>query len=107
MATTNPFDLLGDDDVEDPTLFIAAQEQKVATAVATKKIPAAAAAAKPAKLPTKPVPPSQAGKFLVSLSIIFVFAMFLLRMFIVESLVYEFCYAGLLTFCCTLFHVLL
>uniref|UniRef100_A0A7C9EWN6 Hyaluronan/mRNA-binding protein domain-containing protein n=1 Tax=Opuntia streptacantha TaxID=393608 RepID=A0A7C9EWN6_OPUST len=60
MATTNPFDLLGDDDVEDPTLFIAAQEQKVATAVATKKVPAAAAAAKPAKLPTKPVPPSQA-----------------------------------------------
>lgn len=61
MATTNPFDLLGDDDTEDPTLFIAAQELKVAAV--TKKAPAAAtaaAAAKPAKLPTKPVPPSQA-----------------------------------------------
>uniref|UniRef100_A0A803LUH2 Hyaluronan/mRNA-binding protein domain-containing protein n=1 Tax=Chenopodium quinoa TaxID=63459 RepID=A0A803LUH2_CHEQI len=59
MATTNPFNLL-DDDAEDPALLIAAQEQK-AVAV-DKKAPAAAApAAKPAKLPSKPLPPTQAG----------------------------------------------
>lgn len=61
MATTNPFDLLGEDDIEDPSVFIAAQEQK---AVAAKKTPAAGAgnaAGKPAaKLLSKPVPPSQA-----------------------------------------------
>lgn len=58
MATTNPFDLL-DDDAEDPALLIAAQEQKVSAVVAgDKKTPAVAA--KPAKLPTKPLPPSQA-----------------------------------------------
>ncbi|KAL3615520.1 hypothetical protein CASFOL_041181 [Castilleja foliolosa] len=28
MATANPFDLLGDDDAEDPSLLIAAQQQK-------------------------------------------------------------------------------
>lgn len=70
MATANPFDLLGDADVEDPSLFIAAQEQKIAAvaATATKKTPAAAAAkkvpaadaAKGAKFPSKPQPPSQA-----------------------------------------------
>uniref|UniRef100_A0A803L5K6 Hyaluronan/mRNA-binding protein domain-containing protein n=1 Tax=Chenopodium quinoa TaxID=63459 RepID=A0A803L5K6_CHEQI len=59
MATTNPFNLL-DDDAEDPALLIAAQEQK-AVAV-DKKAPAAAApAAKPAKLPSKPLPPTQAA----------------------------------------------
>ncbi|MCD7469062.1 hypothetical protein HAX54_007682 [Datura stramonium] len=64
MATLNPFDLLGDD-AEDPSLFIAAQQQKKATAVAAapKKAPAKAQVqpAKPvAKLPTKPLPPSEA-----------------------------------------------
>ncbi|KAF5744270.1 plasminogen activator inhibitor 1 RNA-binding protein-like [Tripterygium wilfordii] len=64
MATMNPFDLLGDD-AEDPSQLIAAQPQKVAAA--TKKElgqgkPAAAAAQqnKPAKLPSKPLPPAQA-----------------------------------------------
>lgn len=77
MATTNPFDLLGDDDTEDPTQLIAAQQQKVAAAPATKKVPAqnqgkpasqAQTQAQPNKLPnlpTKPVPPSQAGEFFV------------------------------------------
>ena len=53
MSTLNPFDLLGDVDIDDPSQLIAvAQKQKVA---------AAAPAVKPvAKLPTKPVPPSQA-----------------------------------------------
>lgn len=63
MATMNPFDLLGDDDTEDPSLLIAAQ-QKV---VATKKAPTQAkrqplAQPKAAKLPSKPLPPAQAGK---------------------------------------------
>ncbi|KAG6535374.1 hypothetical protein ZIOFF_000340 [Zingiber officinale] len=57
MATDNPFDLLGDNDHDDPSQFIVAH-QKVAAA----KKPAAVAATTPAvaKLPTKPVPPSQA-----------------------------------------------
>ncbi|KAJ6803099.1 RGG repeats nuclear RNA binding protein A-like [Iris pallida] len=60
MATVNPFDLLGDDDNDDPTQLIAAQQQKIATA--TKKAAPAAAGATPAagKLPSKPLPPSQA-----------------------------------------------
>ncbi|XP_042465622.1 RGG repeats nuclear RNA binding protein A-like [Zingiber officinale] len=57
MATDNPFDLLGDNDHDDPSQFIVAH-QKVAAA----KKPAAVAATTPAvaKLPTKPLPPSQA-----------------------------------------------
>lgn len=62
MATTNPFDLLGDDDTEDPSQLIAAQ-QKVAPAAEPKKPPAPAAQpAKLAKLPSKPLPPSRAGE---------------------------------------------
>ncbi|KAK1289878.1 hypothetical protein QJS10_CPB18g00928 [Acorus calamus] len=53
MATMNPFDLLGDDDNEDLTQLI----QKVDTKKASAAPPAAAA---PAKLPSKPVPPTQA-----------------------------------------------
>ncbi|KAF3599358.1 hypothetical protein F2Q69_00033348 [Brassica cretica] len=49
MTTLNPFDLL-DDDIEDPTLLAAAKPLKVEKA----------APAQPAKLPTKPTPPSQA-----------------------------------------------
>ncbi|XP_057805488.1 RGG repeats nuclear RNA binding protein A-like [Salvia miltiorrhiza] len=60
MATANPFDLLGDDDAEDPSLIIAAQQQKVDP----KKTVAPSAAGKQpptqAKLPTKPLPPAQA-----------------------------------------------
>lgn len=68
MATLNPFDLLGDGETEDPSLFIAAQEQKLAAALAAGKAPVAGAgkkaaiadATKGAKFPTKPQPPSQA-----------------------------------------------
>ncbi|XP_019179643.1 PREDICTED: translation initiation factor IF-2-like isoform X2 [Ipomoea nil] len=68
MATMNPFDLLGDDDNEDPLQLLAAQQQKLPTpASAPKKTPGqapakpnAAAAAATAKLPSKPLPPSQA-----------------------------------------------
>ncbi|XP_021903291.1 RGG repeats nuclear RNA binding protein A-like [Carica papaya] len=64
MATMNPFDLLGDVDDEDPSQLIAAQQK----ATATKKLPnqtqakqpPAAAATKPSKLPSKPLPPAQA-----------------------------------------------
>ncbi|XP_022156970.1 RGG repeats nuclear RNA binding protein A-like [Momordica charantia] len=68
MATVNPFDLLGDDDAEDPSQLIAAK-QVAAVAAAPKKGPAhaqakpAASAApqnKPATLPSKPLPPAQA-----------------------------------------------
>lgn len=63
MATTNPFDLLGDDDTDDLTQLIAAQQQKPVPATQPKKpqVPAAQSA-KPAKLPTKPIPPAQAGE---------------------------------------------
>ncbi|GFY90385.1 hyaluronan [Actinidia rufa] len=54
MATVNPFDLLGDDDNDDPSQLIAAQQLKI-----EPKKPAQQA--KPAKLPTKPVPPAQAA----------------------------------------------
>lgn len=63
MATVNPFDLL-DGDAEDPSLFIAAkQATAVAAAAAPKKGPAKAQAQpakSAAKLPTKPLPPSEA-----------------------------------------------
>ncbi|KAM7476253.1 hypothetical protein LguiB_023496 [Lonicera macranthoides] len=61
MATANPFDLLGDDDNDDPSQLIAAQQQKIVP----KKVLAPAQAApapqaKPAKLPSKPAPPALA-----------------------------------------------
>ncbi|PON99730.1 Hyaluronan/mRNA-binding protein [Trema orientale] len=71
MATLNPFDLLGDDDAEDPSQLIAAQKKAAAAAsaaAAPKKGPAQAQSKpasqgqpiKPARLPSKPLPPSQA-----------------------------------------------
>ncbi|EXC02062.1 hypothetical protein L484_024026 [Morus notabilis] len=63
MATANPFDLLLDDDNEDPSLLIAAAQQKLPPAQPKKpQAPAAAQPAKPAKLPSKPLPPAQAVK---------------------------------------------
>lgn len=60
MATMNPFDLLGDDDNDDPSYLIAVHQQKIA---AKKPSVAAAAPVKaPAKLPSKPLPPTQAGE---------------------------------------------
>lgn len=59
MATANPFDLLGDDDAEDPSQLVAAAQLKIdpkKTAAAGKQPPP------PAKLPTKPLPPAQAGE---------------------------------------------
>lgn len=62
MATTNSFDLLGDDDNDDPTQLV----QKLPPPVKKSPTPAPAAAAaqpaKSAKLPSKPLPPAQAGK---------------------------------------------
>ncbi|XP_047338782.1 RGG repeats nuclear RNA binding protein A-like [Impatiens glandulifera] len=60
MSTTNTFNLLLDDDNEDPSQLIAAQIKVVP---AVKKAPVSAQAAqptKPALLPTKPLPPAQA-----------------------------------------------
>lgn len=59
MASMNPFDLLGDNDNDDPSQLIesaSAHLQKLAP----KKTPALAQGLKQAKLPTKPLPPSQA-----------------------------------------------
>ncbi|PPD99940.1 hypothetical protein GOBAR_DD03040 [Gossypium barbadense] len=69
MAGLNPFDLLGDDDTGELSLLIAAQQKAVAataTAAAPKKGPAKSQAkmqpATQAKLPSKPLPPAQAGE---------------------------------------------
>ncbi|KAL0324499.1 UNVERIFIED_CONTAM: RGG repeats nuclear RNA binding protein A [Sesamum calycinum] len=63
MATLNPFGLLGDDDAEDPTLLLAAQQKAAGPAKATvqeKKSPSQAQPA--AKLLSEPLPPAQAGE---------------------------------------------
>ena len=72
MATMNPFDLLGDDDAEDPLQLIAAHQPKPAASTAAvgsqskkpspaQSKPAAVVAQPAAKLPSKPLPPAQAG----------------------------------------------
>ncbi|KAL2536608.1 Hyaluronan/mRNA binding family [Forsythia ovata] len=64
MATANPFDLLGDDDTEDPLQLIQKIEPKKALAPSAppkhQPQPKPAAAAANAKLPSKPLPPSEA-----------------------------------------------
>ena len=84
MATMNPCDLLGDGDNDDPSQLLAARQQKApvaSAAPATKKGPAQAQSNQPAKaqaqaqgqakLPSKPLPPAQAGKTqFISLSLI-------------------------------------
>ncbi|XP_009607515.1 RGG repeats nuclear RNA binding protein A isoform X2 [Nicotiana tomentosiformis] len=60
MATLNPFDLL-DDDAEDPSLLIAAEQQKQVPPPASVPKKGPAQQFKPAaKLPSKPLPPSEA-----------------------------------------------
>ncbi|KAH0450964.1 hypothetical protein IEQ34_021656 [Dendrobium chrysotoxum] len=60
MATGNPFDLLIDSENDDLPQLIAAQQKKVAS----NKPAGATAAPAAAKLPSKPLPPAQAGEFL-------------------------------------------
>ncbi|ERN00255.1 hypothetical protein AMTRI_Chr13g82910 [Amborella trichopoda] len=55
MSTVNPFDLLGDNDNDDPSLLITSQEMKGASKKPTDKQPPSQA-----KLPAKPLPPAQA-----------------------------------------------
>lgn len=57
MATTNPFDLLGDNENDDLSLLIAAQQKKLTAR------PPAASTPTAAKLPSKPLPPAQAGVY--------------------------------------------
>ncbi|GAU50558.1 hypothetical protein TSUD_180280 [Trifolium subterraneum] len=67
MATTNPFDLLGDD-AEDPSQLIIAEQLKAAAAPIKKPADkeqgkrggAQTQSNKPAQLPSKPTPPAQA-----------------------------------------------
>lgn len=74
MATLNPFDLLGEDDAEDPSTLIAAAQQHKAepkkaqassgkAAAGAKQPPTQNKALPQAKLPSKPLPPSQAGQY--------------------------------------------
>ncbi|CAA3020899.1 RGG repeats nuclear RNA binding protein A-like [Olea europaea var. sylvestris] len=61
MATLNPFDLLGDDDSEDPSQLIQKIEPKKATlAPAAKQQAQQPNKPASAKLPSKPLPPAQA-----------------------------------------------
>ncbi|RWR80616.1 RGG repeats nuclear RNA binding protein A [Cinnamomum micranthum f. kanehirae] len=62
MATMNPFDLLGEDDNDDPSqLIIAAQQAAPKKALApTQPAPAQKQSPAPGKLPSKPLPPAQA-----------------------------------------------
>ena len=57
MASLNPFDLLGDD-AEDPSQIVLSLPKKVEKAAPVQP-------AKAAKFPTKPSPPSQAGKMFI------------------------------------------
>ncbi|KAL3613668.1 hypothetical protein CASFOL_041742 [Castilleja foliolosa] len=71
MATLNPFDLLGDNDSDDPSLLIASQLQKIeppkktlgssAKSAAAAKAPSSQnKAAAQSRFPSKPVPPTEA-----------------------------------------------
>ncbi|KAG4186224.1 hypothetical protein ERO13_A08G029201v2 [Gossypium hirsutum] len=64
MASSNPFDLLGDDDTGELSLLIAAQKKAAATAPSgvPKKGQAQSQTKPQAKLPSKPLPPAQAGR---------------------------------------------
>ncbi|XP_057977493.1 RGG repeats nuclear RNA binding protein A [Malania oleifera] len=62
MATANPFDLLGDDDNDDPSQLIAAQQHKLAAPKQSSPPAQGGTKAQPpkqAKMPFKPVPPAQ------------------------------------------------
>lgn len=71
MATVNPFDILGADENDDPTQLLAAAAAAKQKAEAKKQAAAATtgkgAQPAPAKLPTKPAPPAEAGEFGVQL----------------------------------------
>ncbi|XP_074587126.1 RGG repeats nuclear RNA binding protein A-like [Curcuma longa] len=60
MATVNPFDLLGYDDSEDLSQLLAAQKQKSASKKPDAPAATVAVTQPPAKLPSKPLPPTQA-----------------------------------------------
>lgn len=71
MASTNPFDLLGDNDNDDPSQLIIAAQQQQPKAAPKKAVAPAQAGSQPAqgKLPSKPLPPAQAGWGFVPLSL--------------------------------------
>lgn len=84
MATTNPFDLLGDDDNDDPSQ-LASHLLKIAPAKKSSAPPPVAGSAqqaKQAKLPSKPLPPAQAGEVLL---IRFIFCFLLTDLFVVTK----------------------
>ncbi|EPS72575.1 hypothetical protein M569_02184 [Genlisea aurea] len=61
MATANPFDLLGDDDSEEPSLLIAAQKLKLAEQNKSEEANPQTKPTSQPKLPSKPLPPAQAA----------------------------------------------
>ncbi|KAL0309096.1 UNVERIFIED_CONTAM: RGG repeats nuclear RNA binding protein A [Sesamum radiatum] len=60
MATANPFDLLVDDDAEDPSLLIQKIEPKKTVAPSAKQPASQNKTAAQPRLPSKPLPPAQA-----------------------------------------------
>lgn len=82
MVSTNPFDLLGDDDNDDPAQLLA---KLPVTIPAAKKSPAGGVPAKPvAKLPSKPLPPAQPGTY------IYYFISYLKCCYIIQFNVFEY-----------------
>lgn len=69
MASFNPFDLLGDNDNDDPTLLIANLPAIVPAAAQATKKPAPATT----KPQAKPLPPAQAGNYYFHFFFLFTF----------------------------------
>lgn len=64
MATVNPFDILGNDENDDPSQLIAAVSLDKPKKASTPAAAPPPQREKPAaKLPSKPLPPAQAGEF--------------------------------------------
>lgn len=68
MTTVNPFDLLGDNDFEDPSQLVVAGVAKLVEKPKKSAPGQAQPASKPApaaKFPTKPPPPATAGEHII------------------------------------------
>ncbi|GAA0185578.1 hypothetical protein LIER_32866 [Lithospermum erythrorhizon] len=63
MESLNPFDLLGDDDSEDPNQLIAKVVPSIAKGAPQPQVPPPKTTS--ARLPSKPLPPSQSALFYI------------------------------------------
>ncbi|KAF6158815.1 hypothetical protein GIB67_012458 [Kingdonia uniflora] len=71
MATGNPFDLLVDDDTDDVSQLIAKKSVLAPTTTTTPtSVTPTQQQPKQGKLPSKPVPPTQAGETIIFISLL-------------------------------------